>query len=79
MINNYKGKIDIIRKIICFIGQNSLGIYFVHIIVTKIMHNYFIFNSLIGTLVYGFVILSISAFLVYGISKIPILRKIIKM
>lgn len=76
---NYKVKLGIISKYINFVGSNSLGIYFFHIIVIRVLKNYFVINSFIMVLLYSLFVLVISSFLTYIMSKIPILKKCIRL
>ena len=74
---DYKGKNKYISKVIEFCGKNSLGIYFTHIIVTRILAKYISFQSLGLTLLYGILILIISSIFTYILTKIPYIKKII--
>ena len=75
---NYKGKNKIIKNIINYIGKNSLGIYFIHIIVSKALAPLVSFTSIGLTLLYGLFVLAISTVITYIISKIPVIKKLIK-
>lgn len=74
---NYEGKNKYTSKVIEFCGKNSLGIYFIHIVVTRILAKYIFFQSLGLTLLYGILILIISSIFTYILTKIPYIKKII--
>lgn len=74
---NYKFKTNFLKKYICFVGKNSLGIYFTHVIVLKVLNIYLI-NESWYILLNSCLVLFISSILVYVISKIPILKNFIK-
>lgn len=76
---NYKDKLGIISKYISFVGTNSLGVYFFHIIVLRVLSNYFIANSFAIVLLHSLLVLIVSSFLTYIMSKIPLLKKCIKL
>jgi surface polysaccharide O-acyltransferase-like enzyme len=67
-------------QIISLIGQNTLGIYFLHIIVAEIIRHFF-FNSLPpdfgSNALFALVVLAISLMITLGLKKIPGVRYLV--
>lgn len=75
----YNDKKNIICRIIKSISQNSLGIYFIHIIVTRILGQYIKFKSIGLSIIYSIFIMIISWIISAIIKKIPYIRKLVEM
>ncbi len=69
----YKGKESFFRKIILIISQNTLGIYFIHILFISLLYPYIkdinIISNIIGNIVFSLIILFISLSIVLFIKK----------
>lgn len=66
-------------NLITFLGNNTMGIYLLHYICSKVFIKFFEINTLIETLGFSLLILVISSILTYIFSKIPYINKIIKL
>lgn len=75
----YKIENQILKKINSSIASNSLGIYFVHIIVTRILAKYIKFKSIGLSLLYSVMILFISWIITILLRKIPYIKKLVEM
>jgi surface polysaccharide O-acyltransferase-like enzyme len=77
---NYKNKGSFINKIIKSVGMNTMGIYLIHIIVINVINkiNLISNHNIIFRGVNTFVVLTLSYLMSLIISKIPYLKKIIK-
>lgn len=76
---NYKNKNNLLNKFIKSVAENSLGIYFIHIIVTRFLVKYIKFKSIGLSLIYSVMILIISWTMSIIIRKIPYVRKLVEM
>ncbi len=81
---NYKSR-TFIGKLFCSIGSQTLGIYFIHILIGSYIINYWYklgnyinINSFFINLLLAFIILMISYGISLGISKIPFIKNIVK-
>jgi len=66
-------------KIIRLLGDYSLSIYLIHIIIATFLYPYFKLGGLIGELTFGLLVLFISLGIGIAIGKAPILRNIVSM
>ena len=75
----YKSK-ALIGKLVSTIGKNSLGIYFVHIIIGDLLQPYFLRLHLsvtfLSSSVYAFCILLLSLFTVLMLKKLPFVKQL---
>lgn len=74
----YKPKrVNLITKVINSLGKNTLGIYLIHFMITKIFNNYFAISSynFLTRLSYTIFVITISYILTIIIKKIPLLKK----
>lgn len=66
-------------KLIRLLGDYSLSIYLIHIIVATFFYSYFKLGGLFGELIFGLMILLVSLGIGILISKAPVLRNIVSM
>jgi surface polysaccharide O-acyltransferase-like enzyme len=73
----YKSK-GIIGKGIKMIGENSLGIYFLHIIIGSILFPVFLettfATTFLANIIFAFTVLAFSLLIVIGLKKTPIIK-----
>ena len=77
-----KDKIDKVSRIIVLIGENTLGIYFIHRIVGAIIKPYYLnlsfSTNIISNLLFGVVIMVISLIVTLILKKLPLVDRLFK-
>lgn len=73
-------KNDFIKKYISLIGANTLGIYFIHLILAAWLFKYYqlVPGNLLFNIVYTALILKLSLFIAVMLRKIPVLKKLVE-
>ncbi|HBF7094557.1 TPA: acyltransferase [Clostridioides difficile] len=75
-------KLDKLSSVVQLIGENTLGIYFVHRMVGSILKPYYITltfsTSIISNLVFGIVVMAMSLIITLVLKRIPIIKSLFK-
>ncbi len=77
-----KNKLDKISNIVQLIGENTLGIYFIHIMVGSVLKPYYttltFSTSILSNLIFGIVIMAISLMITLTLKRIPLIKSLFK-
>lgn len=77
-----KNKLDKVSSIIQLIGENTLGIYFIHTIVGSVLKPYYITltfsTSILFNLIFGIIVMVISLIITLVLKRIPIIKSLFK-
>ena len=77
-----KNKLDKVSGIIQLIGENTLGIYFIHRIVGSVLKPYYITltfsTSILSNLIFGLIVMAISFMITLVLKRIPIIKSLFK-
>lgn len=77
-----KNKLDKVSSIIQLIGENTLGIYFIHRMVGSVLKPYYITltfsTSILSNLIFGIIVMIISLMITLILKRIPLIKLLFK-